>query len=150
MIENVLRFKHPEFIRHSFLDRGSDESHYCSPGVDLPLVSVMRSKYGTYPEYHTSLDDLSVVTPAGLGGSYDVLRDCVTLIERNERYRMLCHGEPQLGKRGLYPTLSTKNSAGVMRNMRNFMVYADGSNDLIDISNRIGVPVAERMGSSTS
>lgn len=135
---NVLRFKRPNFIRYSFLDRGSDERQYCSPGVDLPLVSIMRSKYGTYPEYHTSLDNLSLVTPTGLQGSYELLKDCIELLEKNSKYRVTCYGEPQLGRRGLYPTLSTKDSGRLVRDMMNLLAYADGSNDLIDISNIIG------------
>jgi len=138
---NILSFKHPEFTRYSYLDRGSDERQYCSPGVDLPLVSLCRSKYGEYPEYHTSLDNLELVTSEGLRGAYELLKDCINLIERNATYRISCFGEPQLGKRGLYPTLSTSKTAAIVRDMMNLIAYADGSNDLIDISNMIKVPV---------
>jgi aminopeptidase-like protein len=137
----VLRDEHPRFIRYSYLDRGSDERQYCSPGVDLPVVSVMRSKYGEYPEYHTSLDDLELVTPAGLQGGLSVLKDCLELLERNRTYRATCTGEPHLGRRGLYPTLSTRDSSRRVDSMMNILAYADGTNDLIDISNTINVPV---------
>lgn len=82
---NVLSFKHPDFIRHSFLERGSDERQYCSPGVDLPLVTLCCSKYGTYPEYHTSLDNLDLVTKEGLRGGYELVENCIELIEFNEK-----------------------------------------------------------------
>jgi aminopeptidase-like protein len=137
---NVLRFKHPDFKEYSFLERGSDERQYCSPGVDLPVVSLMRTKYREFPEYHTSLDNLELVTPAGLEGSFVLHKDCIDLLERNRVYKMTCLGEPQLGKRGLYPTIATKDSHGVVTDMLNFIAYADGTNDVIDISNTIGVP----------
>ena len=138
---NILMFEHPDFICYSFLDRGSDERQYCSPGVDLPVVSIMRSKYREYPEYHTSLDDLSFVSPAGLQGGFSVLKDCIELLERNKVYRVTCIGEPQLGRRGLYPTIGTKDSHGQIEELMNFLTYADGEHDLIDISNIIKVPV---------
>ncbi len=140
---NILSFKHPDFIKWSFVDKGSDERQYNAPGVDLPVCCVMRSKYGAYPEYHTSLDNLDFVNPEGFAGAYDVLKECLKLIEENRIYKINCLGEPQLGKRGLYPTISTKSSGNEVEKMMNFIAFADGDNDLIDISNKINVPVWE-------
>jgi aminopeptidase-like protein len=140
---NVLSFKYRNFIKYTFLDRGSDERQYCSPGVDLPLVTLCRSKFGTYLEYHTSLDNLDIVTPNGLRGSYEFAKDCLEVVERNRKYKVTCYGEPQLGKRGLYPNISTKKSGTSVRTMMDFIAYADGANDLIDISNLIQTSVWE-------
>ncbi len=137
---NVLGFKAPNFISWSYLDRGSDERQYNAPGVDLPVVSIMRSKYGSYPEYHTSLDNLDFVTAEGLQGSYEILQECLSLIEHNCNPKINCLCEPQLSKRGLYPTISTKSSGDDVKDIMNFIAYADGTNDLLEISNIINCP----------
>jgi aminopeptidase-like protein len=140
---NILSSKNIDFNKYSYLDRGSDERQYCSVGVDLPVASIMRSKYGTYPEYHTSLDNLDFISSIALGESYELFKNCLELIEKNHKYKVNCLGEPQLGRRGLYPEISIKGSATTTRNMMNFLAYTDGNNDLIDISNIIGVSVFE-------
>ena len=135
--------KNIDYVEYSFLDRGSDERQYCSPGVDLPIATICRTKYGAYPEYHTSLDDLTVISPNGLYGGYDKLKKAIELLENNNYYKVNVLCEPQLGKRGLYPTISTKTSGAIVKNMMNFIAYADGNNDLIDIANIIGVQAEE-------
>jgi aminopeptidase-like protein len=140
---NILSFDHPDFIKYTYLDRGSDERQYNSPGVDLPICTIMRSKYGTYPEYHTSLDNLDIVSAEGLIGSLNIFKKCLNTIEENKKYKIKCLGEPQLGKRGLYPTIGTKTSSLKVKDIMNFISYADGEHDLIDISNIIDVPVWE-------
>lgn len=148
---HVLQRIAPDHVRYTFLDRGSDERQYCAPGVDLPVASVMRSKYGTYPEYHTSDDDLSLISPRGLQGSYEALRQCLFCLEHNARYRATVLCEPQLGKRGLYPTLSTRTQGVEVGAMMDLLAYADGTRDLVEIADTIGesmwdlVPLVHRL-----
>jgi aminopeptidase-like protein len=140
---HVLKHIDPEFNRYSWLDRGSDERQYCAPGIDLPIATIMRSKYGEYPEYHTSLDDLSLVTPDGLKGGFSALQQAILAVEHNVLPQTTALCEPQLGKRGLYPTLSTKESGEQVRAMMNLISYCDGQHELLDIAETIGEPMGK-------
>lgn len=141
VVSNVLTFHYPDFKTFTFLDRGSDERQYNSAGVNLPVCGISRTKYDEFPEYHTSADDMSVISPEGLQGAYDVCLKIINALEYNRHYQMTCCGEPQLGKRGLYPTVSQKGSYDAVVNMMNFIAYADGKEDLISISNCIHCPI---------
>lgn len=143
--KNVLSFYYPDYKTYSFLKRGSDERQYNAPGVDLPVCAICRSKYGEYPEYHTSKDDLELISSEGLLGAYEVYQQCIFALENNYSYKINVLCEPQLGKRGLYPTTSQKGTYDAVKAMIDFIAYADGSNDLIDISNIIGVPVQDLL-----
>jgi aminopeptidase-like protein len=124
-----------DYKRYSWGDRGSDERQYCAPGVDLPVCSVMRSKYGEYPEYHTSLDQLgTVVTEKGLSESFEFY---VRLIENLESKRFpmistLC--EPKLDKRGLYPTTLNKGEYADIKPTQDVISECDGRQSVEDIA----------------
>lgn len=133
------------YLEYSFLDRGSDERQYCAPGVDLPVASIMRSKYGTYPEYHTSLDDLSLISAEGLGGAYEIYRQVLTLLEHNSHYRVTTLGEPRLGIRNLYPDLQRKEVSDDVVPILNLLAYADGDRDLIGLCDIAGVSFAQAI-----
>ncbi len=130
----VLRAKGVEFTKYSFLERGSDERQYCWPGVNLPVVSIMRSKYGTYPEYHTSDDNLAFISPSGLFGAYDLYKDCIEALEANRIYESTTLCEPNLGRRGLYPTTSTLKRSSYSRDLLNILTYCDGKRSLLDVA----------------
>lgn len=119
---------------YSWLERGSDERQFNAPGINLPVGSLMRSKYGEYPEYHTSLDDLSVISPGGLAGGFKMILDAIGILEQNETYKINVLGEPQLGKRGLYPETSTLETFDKVKNQMNVISYLDGEHDLLDIA----------------
>lgn len=121
---------------------GYDERQYCSPGFDLPVGSLTRTPWGRYPEYHTSADDLSLVRPEALAGSLALYLDVAALLEANRTYRNLSpHGEPQLGRRGLYAATGG-GGEGRERQMALLWVLnlADGGRDLLAIAERSGLP----------
>ena len=126
-----------QYKTYPFLRRGSDERQYGAPGIELPVVTLTRSMFAQYPEYHTSLDNMDFVSAKGLSESLKVLVKICLLLENNYYFKVQCLGEPQLGKRGLYPTLSTDSSGLTVRDMMNFITYSDGKHDLSDICRMI-------------
>ncbi len=142
VLAGVLHEHYPDYIDYSYLKRGSDERQYQAPGVDLPVVCFCRSKYHVYPEYHTSADNLDIISPDGFAGSYAVMRSYIEALERNAVYRVTCLCEPQLGKRGLVPTTSSKETYQETLAIKDILAYADGTNDLLRLSDLIEVPLS--------
>jgi aminopeptidase-like protein len=141
---HTLKYNVKEYDNYSWNDRGSDESMYCAPSIDLPMVLVMRSKFGTYPEYHTSLDTIGkVVTAEGLQGSLDLHKKMINIVENNCIPKSQVLGEPQLGPRGLYPMISKKGSTVSVKNRLNLISYADGEHTLLEIAEKCGVAFEE-------
>ena len=145
---HILEKSHSDFVKYNYLDRGSDERQYCSPGIDLPIASVMRTKYGEYEEYHTSLDNLDYISSEGLFGAYEVLTKCIDCIESNKIYKATTLCEPQMGRRNLRPTLgASTNMVADVKLMSNILVYADGEYDLLDMANKLNISMHEMLQS---
>jgi len=130
-----------KYKEYNFLKRGSDERQFNSPGIDLPIASIFRSKYGEFPEYHTSLDNFELVTKKGLIGGFKVAKTAINLVLKKIIPINLVLCEPQMGKRGLYPMVSKKDNTlkKITRHYMNFLQYSDGKNDLEIISKIINL-----------
>ena len=135
-------------LRHSgksneileFSPYGYDERQYCSPGFNLPVGCLMRSVWGTFPEYHTSADDLSFVQPSQLAESLHVCLAILDILEGNRRYRNLNpYCEPQLGKRGLYRSTGGEGPESEINARLWVLNLSDGEHSLLDIAERSGL-----------
>lgn len=131
------------FSRYSYLERGSDERQYGSPLVNLPLVTLCRTKFYEFPEYHTSKDDFSVVTAEGLNGGFEMVRRCIAQLELGKRFIARFPCEPQLGSRHLYPSLGGKRTGFTTELLLNILAYSDGTYDLRDIADICSVELRE-------
>lgn len=124
-----------------FSPYGYDERQYCSPGFNLPVGCLMRSVWGTFPEYHTSADNLEFLQPEKLGGSLRLCLQICDVLEGNRRYRNLNpYCEPQLGRRDLY--CSTGGGQGIAHEIHArlwVLNLSDGQHSLLDIAERSGM-----------
>jgi aminopeptidase-like protein len=130
----------PHEIRE-FTPYGYDERQFCSPGFDLPVGCFMRTPHGEFPQYHTSADDLSLVTPDALAGSLGALRAVLGVLEHDRTYRNTqpkC--EPQLGRRGLYGALGGPGRRAAEMAMLWVLNLSDGRRSLLDIAERARLP----------
>jgi aminopeptidase-like protein len=144
-VMNVLRHSGRPFEIQDFSPYGYDERQYCSPGFNLPVGCFMRTPYGSYPEYHTSADNLDFVRPESLADSFATIVEIIAVLEGNRRFtNMNPKCEPQLGKRGLYDAIGGGTDA---RSHQMAMLWAlnlsDGSRSLLDIAEQSGRPFRE-------
>ena len=125
-----------------FSPYGYDERQFCSPGFNLPIGLFQRSQYGTFPEYHTSADNMDFIKPEHLEASYRLIKQALDVLEQDRRVISTCQkGEPQLGRRGLYGAIGgDKNDPAHDMAMLWVMNLADGSATLLDMAERANLP----------
>ena len=127
-----------------FFPYGYDERQYNSPGFKLDVGLFQRSQFATFPEYHTSADDLSFIAPQHLAESYRVIAQAIDILERDRRFLNLSpKGEPQLGRRGLYSAIGgDRDSYAKSLAMLWVLNLSDGEHSLLDIAERARTPFA--------
>ncbi|MGQ7830682.1 DUF4910 domain-containing protein [Altererythrobacter sp. Z27] len=142
-ILRVLRDGKHEHKRLDYSPDGYDERQYNSLGVGIAAGRLSRTPYGTYPEYHTSGDNLDFISENSLATSFEVLIDVITQLESATYYRSCNpHCEPQLGRRGLYAAIGGHLSPDQQLDaMRWLLGFSDGQHSLADISERSGLPL---------
>jgi aminopeptidase-like protein len=140
VVQHVLRSREHRVV--DFSPYGYDERQFCSPGFNLGVGSLTRTPYAGYPEYHTSADNPSFVSPAAMEDTLGALRDAFGVLDRNRRYVNLSpYGEPQLGKRGLYDSLGGRSDAKQAQMAMLWVLnLSDGEHSLLDIAERAGLP----------
>jgi aminopeptidase-like protein len=143
VVEHVLRSSGDDHEIRPFVPWGGDERQFCSPGFDLPVGVLTRSPPGEFDEYHSSADDLSCVTRESLADSFEKYCTVFEVLERNVTYLNLSpKGEPRLGERGLYHTVSGDPSAAGANERAVLWVLnaSDGNTSLLDIAERSALP----------
>ena len=137
--------EHNNYQLIPFSPIGSDERQYCSPGYNLPFGSLMRTMYGKYDEYHTSLDNKDYISFEAMEQIVVIYLDIVKTMELDGYYiNQQPYCEPQLGKRGLYPQLGDKSEkSDSVRKLMYLLNYSDGNNSVLDIAEKLSVSVLE-------
>lgn len=136
----VLRDRFPDAALRDFSPYGYDERQYCSPGYDLPVGLLQRSSFGTFPEYHTSADDLEFIRPGHLAASHDLILGAIEVLEADwTPLNLSPRGEPQLGRRGLYGSVGGTQGGDDTMALLWVLNLADGSHALLDIAERSGL-----------
>lgn len=142
VVAYVLNRRAPDAQVTDFSPYGYDERQFCSPGFNLPVGRLCRKVHGTYPEYHTSADNLDFVAPESLA---DTMRTCLEIfstLEKNRTYvNVNPRCEPQLSKRGLYRTIGGQHSGAELNEMAVLWVlnFSDGAHTLLDIAEKSGI-----------
>jgi aminopeptidase-like protein len=138
----VLEQSGDTFDIRDFTPEGYDERQYCSPGFDLPVGVLSRTPHGRFPEYHTSADNLDLMSPSALADSLvkclavvDILETNLVYVNRNPK----C--EPQLGSRGLYAAMGGHGDADLLQSASLWVLsLSDGTRSLLDIALRSRIP----------
>lgn len=145
VVEKVLYDSKESYTVNDYDPCGSDERQFCSPGINLPIGSLMRTQYGFYPEYHTSADNLDFINPDNLQDSLEKYLEVVNILEHDATFintNPKC--EPQLGRRGLYGLIGSNRLTNINEQAIFWILnFSDGDHSLLDIAIKSGIKFSD-------
>jgi len=143
IVEHVIKKEttNPEII--DFIPYGYDERQYCSPGINLNMGNLTRVPYAQYPEYHTSADNMDLISQIALEDSLSIFIKILRFIEQDRKYlNLFPKGEPQLGKRGLYDHIGGHNDSKTLQMALLWILnFSDGIHTISDVAIRSGIDI---------
>ena len=143
LLSSIFKYKNAKM--YNFINGGSNERQYCSPEINLPVVTFCKSKFDKYPEYHTSDDNLKIVTEKGLAQSFEVIKNIIDSFEFGALPKTMIKCDPNLGKRNLYHFISAlenySNNEIALR--KNLIAFSNGKNNIFDIALKINQPLKD-------
>lgn len=142
---HILKFSGEKYKLVDFFPMGSDERQYSSPGFNLPIGSLMRSMYGTFEEYHTSLDNKNFISFSSIQETGLIYLKIIEAMELDGFYiNTVLFCEPQLGVRDLYPQIGTKNEKNdLLKKILYILNYSDGKHSLLEIAEKINCSILD-------
>jgi aminopeptidase-like protein len=138
---NVLKFRwHKQAdIKPKTPHGRAAQRQYCSPGLKLPLSAISRGFGGSFPEYHTSLDNQDSLSEEMLSESLQILEQIIDTIEINDRFINSCpFGEPFMSRYNLGTKFGGDRINTNDLLMKCLLHSGDGEQDVLSIAERMG------------
>tara|TARA_B100000242_G_scaffold119181_1_gene83434 strand:- start:1937 stop:3211 length:1275 start_codon:yes stop_codon:yes gene_type:complete len=131
--------KKKNFKKYSFLDRGSNERQFGCQNLNLPFVTICRSRFGDYKQYHTSADNLKILSEKNLRESTILIRDIIYEIQKNRIFLKNTTCEPFLTKYNLVNLIGGPKKDRYFQEIQNIVAYAGKDFDIKELSIKLKI-----------
>ena len=131
--------KKRNFKKYSFLDRGSNERQFGCQNLNLPFVTICRSRFGDYKQYHTSADNLKILSEKNLRESTILIRDIIYEIQKNRIFLKNTTCEPFLTKYNLVNLIGGPKKNRYFQEIQNIVAYAGKDFDIKELSIKLKI-----------
>lgn len=147
VLREVLDENQEPWKEYPFDIHGADERQFSSQAFRVNVATISKDRYYEFPEYHSSADDLSLVTPSQLMQSLNLYRETIEKLEGLSFFRSKQPScEVMMSKHDLYPKIggAIKPVSGVLSDISVAMwllFYLDGKTPLSHIARDTGIAV---------